>query len=49
MMVNTKVKRVFVDQGSSTDIIFRDAFNKLGLKSFDLQTYKEELLGFFGE
>ena len=31
------------------DIIFQDAFDKLILKNFDLQTYKEELIRFFGE
>ena len=49
VMVNAKVKRVFVDQRSSSAIIFWDAFDELGLKNSDLQTYKEELIGFFGE
>ena len=48
-MVNTEVKRVFIDQGSSANIIFRDAFDKLGLKNSDLQSYKEELVEFSGE
>ena len=48
-MVNAEVKKVFIDQGSSTDIIFRDAFNKLRLKNSDLQSYKEELVEFSGE
>ena len=48
-MVNAEVKRVFIDQGSSADIIFWDAFNKLELKNFDLQSYKEELVGFSRE
>ena len=43
IMVNTKVKKVFVDQGSLADSIFRNVFNKLGLKNSDLHTYKEEL------
>ena len=46
-MVNVEVKMVFVDQGSSADIIFRDVFDKLKLNNSDLQTYKEELIGFF--
>ena len=33
IMVNVEVKKVFVDQGSSVDIIFRDAFNKRELKN----------------
>ena len=48
-MVNAEVKRVFIDQGSSTDIIFRDVFDKLGLTNFDLQSYKEEHVGFSRE
>ena len=49
IMVNTKVKKVFVDQGSSANIIFRDAFDRLGLKNTNLQMYKEQLIGFSGE
>ena len=49
IMVNAEVNRVFVDQGSSPDIIFQDAFDRLGLKNTDLQTHKEELVGFSGE
>lgn len=49
IMVNAKVKKVFVDQGSFVDIIFQEAFDNLGLKNFDLQTYKEELIGFSGK
>ena len=48
-MVNAEVKRVFIDQGISADIIFRDVFNKLGLKNSDLQSYKEELVDLSGE
>ena len=48
-MVNAEVKRVFIDQGSLVDIIFRDAFDKLRLKNVDLQSYTEELVGFSGE
>ena len=45
VIVNAEVKRVFIDQASSADIIFRDAFGKLGLKNSDLQMYKEEFIG----
>ena len=41
IMVNVEVKKVFIDQGNSVDIIFRDAFNKRGLKN--------SLIGFSGE
>ena len=44
VMVNAEVKRVFVDQGSLADIIFCDTFDKLGLKNYDMQIYKEELI-----
>ena len=36
VIVNVEVKRVFVDQGSSADIIFQDTFDKLRLKNSDL-------------
>ena len=49
VMVNTEVKKAFVNQGSSADIIFRDTFDKFGLNNSDLQAYKEELIGFFKE
>ena len=49
VMVNAEVKRVFIDQGSSADILFRDAFDKLGLNNIDLQMHKEELIIFSGE
>lgn len=49
IMTNMEVKRVFINQGSSTDIIFGDAFDKLGLWNSDLHSYSEELIGFLGE
>ena len=36
MMLNAEVKRVFIEQGSSADIIFRESFDKLELKNSDL-------------
>ena len=48
-MVNAEVKRVFIDQGSSANIIFQDTYDKLGLKNSNLQSYKEELVGFSRE
>ena len=35
-MVYADVKKVFINQRSSADIIFQDAFDKLGLKNTDL-------------
>ena len=49
VMVSAKVKWVFIDQGNSTDIIFWNTFDKLRLKNFDLQCYKEKLIGFASE
>ena len=48
-MVNAEVKRVFFDQGSSANILFQDAFDKLKLNNVDLQMHKEELISFSGE
>lgn len=48
-MVNTVVKRAFIDQVSFADITFRYAFDKLRLKNLELQSYKEELIGFSRE
>ena len=46
VMVNAEVKRIFMDQGSLADVIFHDAFDKLGLKNSNIQSYKEELIRF---
>ena len=43
-MVNANVKRVFIDQGSSADIIFRNTFDKLELKNTNLQIIRRSLL-----
>ncbi|XP_057444597.1 uncharacterized protein LOC130736831 [Lotus japonicus] len=42
-------KKVFLDQGSSADIIYGDAFDRLGLKESDLKPYKGTLVGFIGD
>lgn len=49
IMVNAKMKRVFINQGNSANIIFQEAFNKLGLWNANLQMNSEELVGFMGE
>lgn len=43
------VRRVLLDQGSSADIIYGDAFDKLGLTDDDLTPYSGTLVGFAGE
>ena len=39
---------MFIDQGNSVDIIFRERFDKLGLYNAYLYTYSKELIGFSG-
>ncbi|XP_057443894.1 uncharacterized protein LOC130736058 [Lotus japonicus] len=46
---NYKTKKVFLDQGSSADIIYGDAFNRLGLKESNLKPYPGTLVGFTGD
>ncbi|XP_057452399.1 uncharacterized protein LOC130744222 [Lotus japonicus] len=46
---NFNVRRVLLDQGSSADIIYGDAFEKLGLTDKDLILYTRTLVGFSGE
>ncbi|XP_057449674.1 uncharacterized protein LOC130740954 [Lotus japonicus] len=43
------VQRVILDQGSSADIIYGEAFNRLGLNEGDLTPYAGTLVGFAGE
>ncbi|XP_057426260.1 uncharacterized protein LOC130719666 [Lotus japonicus] len=43
------VRRVLLDQGSSADIIYGDAFDQLGLTDKDLMPYTGILVGFSGE
>jgi hypothetical protein len=48
-MAGYDVKRLFVDQGSSADIMFWDLFQKLGLLEKDLIPHKGNLIGFTGD
>ncbi|XP_057426211.1 uncharacterized protein LOC130719610 [Lotus japonicus] len=43
------VQRVLLDQGSSADIIYGDAFEQLGLTDKDLKPYTGHLAGFSGK
>ncbi|XP_024626580.1 uncharacterized protein [Medicago truncatula] len=42
-------ERVLVDTGSSADVLYYDAFNKMGLSEEQLQPFKGTLSGFTGE
>lgn len=46
---NWNVKRVLIDQGSSTDILYWDAFQGLMLVQELLQPFKGSLVGFSRE
>ncbi|RWW34196.1 hypothetical protein GW17_00001037 [Ensete ventricosum] len=48
-MANAYVKRVMIDTGSSADILYFDAFQKLGLTDKDLVTLTSTLTGFTGD
>jgi len=43
------VKRVMVDQGSGTEIVYHDLYNRLGLKLEDLTAYESPLVSFNGK
>ena len=43
------VKRVMVDQGSGTEIIYPDLYRGLNLKPEDLTTYDSPLVSFDGK
>uniref|UniRef100_A0A2N9FJP4 RNase H type-1 domain-containing protein n=1 Tax=Fagus sylvatica TaxID=28930 RepID=A0A2N9FJP4_FAGSY len=46
---DSDVKRVLIDQGSCSEIMYPDLFHGLGLKQSDLQSYDAPLFGFSGE
>uniref|UniRef100_A0A2N9HIN5 Integrase catalytic domain-containing protein n=1 Tax=Fagus sylvatica TaxID=28930 RepID=A0A2N9HIN5_FAGSY len=46
---DSDVKRVLIDQGSCSEIMYPDLFHGLGLKQTDLQPYDAPLIGFSGE
>jgi hypothetical protein len=48
-MAGYEVKRLFVDQGSSAEIMFWDFFQKLGLTEKDFIPHKGNLIGFIGD
>ncbi|KAL0408062.1 UNVERIFIED_CONTAM: Retrovirus-related Pol polyprotein from transposon [Sesamum radiatum] len=49
LLVNHKIKRVFIDLGSSTDILFGDAYHQMQLGDVPLESVHTSLYGFVGE
>ena len=49
MMANNNVHRILVDNGSSVDILYYQAFQKMGLKNNDLRPSPNIVYGFTGD
>ncbi|MED6205088.1 hypothetical protein PIB30_014775 [Stylosanthes scabra] len=47
--IDTMIRRVFVDQGISTDILFWRCFDALGLTEKDLKAHSDDLVRFLGK
>ncbi|XP_072088053.1 uncharacterized protein [Arachis hypogaea] len=45
ILANANLHRTLVDQGSSTDILFKSTFDKLGLQEKELRAYPNSLFG----
>ena len=48
-LANYEVKRILIDQGSSADVLYYDAFQGLGLKVEQLKHFEGTLIGFSNE
>ncbi|RWW32441.1 hypothetical protein GW17_00002887 [Ensete ventricosum] len=48
-IVNARVKCIMIDIGSSVDILYLDAFQKLGMTNRDLIPMTSNLIGFIGD
>ncbi|KAF1895918.1 hypothetical protein Lal_00033923 [Lupinus albus] len=46
---NNKIKRLFISQGNTSEIMFWDPFEKLELQDQDLLPYDGQLVSFTGE
>ena len=49
VVANKTIHRVFIDNGSSADIIFASSFDQMGIGSEKLEPVNTHLRGFFGE
>ncbi|KAL0393011.1 UNVERIFIED_CONTAM: hypothetical protein Sradi_2523900 [Sesamum radiatum] len=49
LLANYEVGRIFIDSGSSADILFGDAYNKMHLGDTPLEKVNTSLYGFAGE
>ena len=49
MMANNNIHRILVDNGSSMDILYHQAFQKMGLKVGDLKPSPNSVYGFTGD
>ena len=49
MMANNNVYRILVDNGSSVDILYYQAFQRIGLKDSDLRPSPNLIYGFTGD
>ena len=49
MMANNKVHKILVDNGSSVDILYYQAFQKMGLKVSNIKPSSNPVYGFTGD
>ncbi|KAL0411972.1 UNVERIFIED_CONTAM: hypothetical protein Slati_3786900 [Sesamum latifolium] len=49
MIANYEVRRIFIDSGSSADILFREAYDQMQLGDVSLEKVNTSLYGFIGE
>ncbi|KAL0370723.1 UNVERIFIED_CONTAM: hypothetical protein Sangu_0390400 [Sesamum angustifolium] len=49
LLANCEIKRAFIDSGSSTDILFGEAYDQMQLGDVPLEAVDTSLYGFAGE